>query len=189
MTASAQGCRDLLSSNTYMSLRKTAKRLISITFTENLTSLCRSVLGLVKHQVPLTPGAGQATTPITPADAKRSQRSTALMRLANEGILVDTSLPQVCDWFLMVWHKSIVWFGLPSRRKESMRSIAWSASSYLKSVTDAAPPGQLTQGEACVMKERAHKVTSGLFRVLLLRVLSEGDMLCRHWLWLWLGRA
>ena len=63
---------------------------------KNVLAPCRSVLGLVQHQVPLTPTAGQATTPITPADAKRSQRSTALMRLANEGILVDTSLPQVC---------------------------------------------------------------------------------------------
>lgn len=58
---------------------------------------CRSMLGLVQHQVPLTPCGGQAASPITPADARRSQRSAALMRLANEGILVDTNLPQVCS--------------------------------------------------------------------------------------------
>ena len=59
--------------------------------------LCRSVLGLIGHQAPLTPCGGQATGPISAADARRSQRAAALMRLANEGLLVDTSLPQVWE--------------------------------------------------------------------------------------------
>ena len=67
------------------------------TIAEWCRDLRRSVLGLVQHQMPMTPCGGQATSPISPADARRSQRSAALMRLANEGILVDTSLPQVCS--------------------------------------------------------------------------------------------
>ncbi len=58
---------------------------------------CRSVLGLVQHQVPLTPCGGEATSPIHSADSRRSQRSAALMRLANEGLMIDTKLPQVCS--------------------------------------------------------------------------------------------
>ena len=57
--------------------------------------MCRSVLGLIGQQAPLTPCGGQASGPISAADARRSQRAAALMRLANEGLLVDTSLPQV----------------------------------------------------------------------------------------------
>ena len=59
--------------------------------------MCRSVLGLIGQQAPLTPCGGQASGPISAADARRSQRAAALMRLANEGLLVDTSLPQVGD--------------------------------------------------------------------------------------------
>ena len=57
--------------------------------------MCRSVLGLIGQQAPLTPCGGQASGPISAADARRSQRAAALMRLAHEGLLVDTSLPQV----------------------------------------------------------------------------------------------
>ena len=50
---------------------------------------------MVKHQAPMTPCGGQASGPMSFSDAKFSQRSAALMRLANEGMLKDASLPQV----------------------------------------------------------------------------------------------